>query len=148
VLRGVLAFIKRHGPFDALAGFGQGGVIAMALSGRAVAQEYGHRRTWTFVILAHAVLDDLPTVDAIMKRMRKQKWAISIFHENRCDLPLLNIVGMGDVPRRELSMKVAKSFIHKTNVFHNGKTLIPAEAREDPQFAELVDAFCVQPFLC
>ena len=54
-LKGVLAYIERYGPYDGLYGFSQGAAVVTALSKPGVAEGFGSKRTWRFVICACGV---------------------------------------------------------------------------------------------
>ena len=49
-LKGVLAYIEKYGPYDGLYGFSQGAAVVTALSKPGVAEGFGSKRTWRFVI--------------------------------------------------------------------------------------------------
>ena len=150
-LRGVLAFIKTHGPFQALLGVGQAAQIVVGLSAKGVCKTLvGTNPTWQFVIPVHAIDEDLDTINALVKRLRGQKHALSIFWRSGWieRTPALSVIGLGDAGRRDAALRVSRLFQHNTNAAHRGALAVPADAREDAHFRGMVDGFLVQPFLC
>ena len=61
---------------------------------------------------------------------------------------VLTIVGMGDADRRDASLRVSRCFKWTTNVVHQGGAVVPADARDDRGFRDVVDGFVRQPYLC
>ena len=153
-LRGVLEFIKKRGPFQVLLGVGQAAQIVTGLSARGVCRTLGidnlTNPTWKGVVPVHAVDDDLEAMNAVVKKLRGQKHALSIFWRSGWvdTVPALSVIGMGDSDRRDAALRVSRLFKHNTNAVHRGSTAVPAAARDDEQFSDLVDGFMVQPFLC
>jgi len=153
-LRGVLEFVKKRGPFQILLGVGQAAQIVTGLSARGVCRTLGidnlTNPTWKGVMSVHAVDEDLEAMNAVVKKLRGQKHALSIFWRSGWvdTVPALSVIGMGSDERRDAALRVSRLFKHNTNAVHRGSTIVATDARDDEQFSDLVDGFMVQPFLC
>ena len=118
-LKGVLAYIERHGPYDGLYGFSQGAAVVTALSKPGVAEGFGSKRTWRFVICAGGVP---PPGDGTV------------------DLPSLQISGARD-PFRAASKALADVYEDPMLLEHAGGHELPLKLRHDARFKDALDAF-------
>lgn len=118
-LRGVLAYIETHGPFDGLYGFSQGAAVVTALSKPGVAEGFGSKRTWRFVICACGV----PPPGG-----------------GTVDLPSLQISGATD-PFRAASRALAGVYENPVLLEHAGGHELPLKLRHDAPFKDALDAF-------
>ena len=118
-LKGVLAYIERYGPYDGLYGFSQGAAVVTALSKPGVAEGFGAKRTWRFVICACGVP---PPGDGTV------------------DLPSLQISGARD-PFRAASKALAGVYEAPVLLEHAGGHELPLKLRHDAKFKERLDAF-------
>ena len=118
-LKGVLAYIERHGPYDGLYGFSQGAAVVTALSKPGVAEGLGSKRTWRFVICACGVP---PPGDGTV------------------DLPSLQISGARD-PFRSASKALADVYEAPVLLEHAGGHELPLKLRHDAKFKDVLDAF-------
>ena len=118
-LKGVLAYIERHGPYDGLYGFSQGAAVVTALSKPGVAEGLGSKRTWRFVICACGVP---PPGDGTV------------------DLPSLQISGARD-PFRSASKALADVYEAPVLLEHAGGHELPLKLRHDAKFKDALDAF-------
>ena len=118
-LKGVLAYIERHGPYDGLYGFSQGAAVVTALSKPGVAEGLGSKRTWRFVICACGVP---PPGDGTV------------------DLPSLQISGARD-PFRSASKALADVYEAPVLLEHAGGHELPLKLRHDARFKDVLDAF-------
>ena len=89
--------------------------------------------TWKGVVPVHAVDEDLEAMNAVVKKLRGQKHALSIFWRSGWvdTVPALSVIGMGDSDRRDAALRVSRLFKHNTNAVHRGSTAVPAAARDD-----------------
>jgi hypothetical protein len=118
-LKGVLAYIERYGPYDGLYGFSQGAAVVTALSKPGVAEGFGSKRTWRFVICACGVP---PPGDGTV------------------DLPSLQISGAMD-PFRAASKALADVYEAPVLLQHAGGHELPLKLRHDARFKDALDAF-------
>ena len=118
-LKGVLAYIERYGPYDGLYGFSQGAAVVTALSKPGVAEGFGSKRTWRFVICACGVP---PPGDG------------------RVNLPSLQISGARD-PFRTASKALADVYEAPVLLEHAGGHELPLKLRHDARFKDVLDAF-------
>ncbi len=118
-LKGVLAYIERHGPYDGLYGFSQGAAVVTALSKPGVAEGFGSARTWRFVICACGVP---PPGDGTV------------------NLPSLQISGARD-PFRAASKALADVYEAPVLLEHAGGHELPLKLRHDARFKDALDAF-------
>jgi hypothetical protein len=118
-LKGVLAYIERYGPYDGLYGFSQGAAVVTALSKPGVAEGFGSKRTWRFVICACGVP---PPGDGTV------------------DLPSLQISGARD-PFRAASKALADVYEAPVLLEHAGGHELPLKLRHDARFKDALDAF-------
>ena len=118
-LKGVLAYIERHGPYDGLYGFSQGAAVVTALSKPGVAEGFGSKRTWRFVICACGVS---PPGDGTV------------------NLPSLQISGARD-HFRAASKALADVYEDPVLLEHAGGHELPLKLRHDAKFKDALDAF-------
>ena len=118
-LKGVLAYIERYGPYDGLYGFSQGAAVVTALSKPGVAEGFGSKRTWRFVICACGVP---PPGDGTV------------------DLPSPQISGARD-PFRSASKALAGVYDDPVLLEHAGGHELPLKLRHDARFKDVLDAF-------
>lgn len=118
-IRGVLAYIEKHGPYDGLYGFSQGAAVVTALSKPGAAEALGSERTWRFVICACGVPPP---------------------GEVKVDLPSLQIIGAADWCI-SASRALAGVYDDPTVLEHPGGHELPLKLRGNAHFQAGLDVF-------
>lgn len=136
-LRGVLAFVDEHGPYDGLYGFSQGAGVVAALCAPGVCEALGATRTWAFVILAGAnSLADGAARALVAAATDGEAPA----ERPPIDVPSLHLIGRLDAVRL-LSAEAARLFRNPTVVYHGAGHELPLKLRRDAEFQAAVAAF-------
>ena len=130
VLRLVLRYVERHGPYDGLYGFSQGAALVSLLSRPGMIDALGGCavRPWSFVILGCGVhLGD--------------EAAASLCPIAPIALPSLHLIGRWDLLCRTGSERLAEQYTAPTVYTHDWGHSLPAGLMEDAECAATVRTF-------
>ena len=130
VLRLVLRYVERHGPYDGLYGFSQGAALVSLLSRPGMIEALGGCtvRPWSFVILGCGVhLGD--------------EAAASLCSIAPIALPSLHLIGRWDLLCRTGSERLAEQYTAPTVYTHDWGHSLPAGLMEDAECAATVRTF-------